>query len=121
MLGERPQQFLVPALILVPHKKLHGRRHFFQFLRGSQPVRPHFARAVFDALQKTRYPDFHEFIQVIRGDGQKLHPLQQRVSDVPRLLQHAPIEFQPLHVAVEVVARVVERKSFHKRVLGDHE
>ena len=59
-----------------------------------------------------------------RTPGTSVHcprdALQQRIPNVSRLLEHAPIEFQPLHVAVEVLARIVERQSFHKHVLGDY-
>jgi hypothetical protein len=32
--------------------------------------------------------------------------------------EHATIELQPLNVAVEVVARIVESNAFHKIILG---
>ena len=68
------------------------------------PVRADVLRAVLDLLQEAGHPDFHEFVQIVRGDGQKLHSLQQRIAGIARLFQDALVEGHPLQVAVEIEA-----------------
>ena len=35
------------------------------------------------------------------------------LPDIARFFQHAAVEFEPLYVAIEIVARVVELRTFH--------
>jgi hypothetical protein len=53
-----------------------------------------------DFLQEAGHPNFHEFVQIVSGDSQEFHPLQQRIAPVLRLLQNAVVERHPLQVAV---------------------
>jgi len=55
---------------------------------------------VLNALQKTGHAHFHEFIEVIGGDGQEFYALQKGVGGIARLLQNTPVEIEPLDVAV---------------------
>ena len=69
---------------------------------------------MFDVLEETGNANFHELVQIVRGDGQELDALQQRIADIARFFQHAPVKLQPLHVAIEIVAGIVERYACHK-------
>ena len=73
-----------------------------QDLGGRQAVgrRPRMARR--DLLLETRDPDLEELVQVAGEDGQEPGALQQRVSLVLGLVQHARVELQPRQLAVEV-------------------
>ena len=71
-----------------------------------------------DALEETRNADFHEFVQIVRGDGQELDALQQRVPDVAGFFQHTPVKFQPLYMAIEIVARIVELRTLHRSLFA---
>src|SRR5580704_5399067 len=66
-----------------------------------------------DSLQKTRHAYLDKFVQIVRRDGQKFHSLQQRVPDVPRLLEHTPVELQPFQVPVEINTRIVKSSACH--------
>ncbi len=107
------QQLFVQALVLVAHQAVHHLGHQRQFFFRRKPVRTTLSRAVLDALQKTRHPHFHEFIQIVRRNRQKLHALQQRIPGIVRLFQHSPVKIQPLHMAVQVVSRIVQNRSAH--------
>ena len=48
-----------------------------------------------------RHPLHEELVQVRREDREELHALEQRRPLVERLLQHAPVELEPAHVAVD--------------------
>ena len=52
-----------------------------------------------------------ELIQVGADDAEELHPLQQRVLRVQRLLQHAVIKLQPAQLPIDEMSRA-ERKRF---------
>ena len=62
-----------------------------------------------DALQKAGNADFDEFVEIVGGDGEELDALEERITEIARLLKYAAIEIEPLYVTVQVVARVVER------------
>src|SRR5580704_4251440 len=65
-------------------------------------------------LKKTCDPHLDKFIEIVRRNRQKLHALQQRVPDVPRLLQHTPVKLQPFQVPVKIEARIVKRSARHR-------
>src|SRR5580704_5207518 len=71
-----------------------------------------------DPLQKTGHPYLDEFVEIVRRNRQKFHPLEQRVPNVPRLLEHAPVEFQPFQVPVEINTRIVKRSAGHNLSQG---
>jgi hypothetical protein len=96
LLGKRREQLFVPAFVLVLHKQMHRRSNFFKLLLRGESVRPRVAGTVLDALKKTGNAHLDEFVQIVRGDGEKFYALQQRISGVARLFEHPPVELQPL-------------------------
>lgn len=118
MFRQHRQNLIVPGFVLVPYENMHRLGDVFQLLLGGEPIRAEFPRSVLDALKKTGNSNLHEFVQIVRGDGQEFHALKKRVPDVPGLFQYAAIELQPPNVAVEVVLRIVESNAFHKIIVG---
>jgi hypothetical protein len=69
--------------------------------------------AVFELLQQAADPDFEKFVQVAGGDGKKLHPFEQRITDIVRFFEHAPVELQPRGFAVEKWSAIAESLPNH--------
>ena len=46
-------------------------------------------------------PLHEKFVEVRRGDGQELHPLEQRIALIQRLGEDAPVEREPGELAIE--------------------
>ena len=69
---------------------------------------------------QTGHADGVEFVQVRRRDGQEAHALQQWHARVHGLFQHAPVEGQPRHFAVEKAVRTgrIEIRQGHGRGEG---
>ena len=82
--------------------------NLFELFGGSVTVRTDVLRAVLDLLQETGDPDFHKFVQIVGGDGEKLYSLQQRIAVVAGFFQDALVEGHPLQMAVEIETRVLE-------------
>ena len=76
LLGQRGQQFFVPAFVLVADEDVHRGGNFVEFFFGGQPVGADFAGAVLDALEKTGNADFDELVEIAGGDRQKLDALE---------------------------------------------
>ena len=79
-LREQRHQFVIPAFVLIAHETVHRGGNQFQFFGRRVAVGADIAGTVLDFLQKAGDADFHELIEVVRGDGQKLHALQQRIA-----------------------------------------
>ena len=63
-----------------------------------------------------------ELIQVRADDAEELHPLQQGVLRVERLLQHAVIELQPAQFPIDEMSRAESHRfcfGFHDRQQGN--
>src|SRR5690606_5882887 len=56
------------------------------------------------------HPLHVELVEVRVEDGQKAEPLQQGRPLVDRLVEHAPVEFQPRQLAVEELAVRLNRR-----------
>ena len=102
------QQLVVQRLVLVADQGVHFARHQRQFFFCRETIGTALSRTVLDSLQKTRNTHFHEFIKIIRGNRQEFHAFQQWVSWIARFFQHSPVEVKPLHMAVQVVTRVIK-------------
>ena len=95
LLAQLGQQMIVPATVLRGHKAVNLGGQRGQRLFGAQAVVARLAVAVFNALHQPGLADFDILIQIRSGDGQKLHPLQQRVCRVFGLFKHTPVELHP--------------------------
>ena len=105
------------------------RRELREHLARRQAVGPGLAFALFGLLQQAGQADFHEFVQIAGGDGQKFHALEKGIVGVERLFQHPAIELHPGKVPVEKQVRIVrcvrrmslplrERRGYWKNVTG---
>src|SRR5262249_26993415 len=56
-------------------------------------------------------PHHVELVEVAVGDRQELHPLEQRVSRIARLLEDAFIESEPGQLAIDVPLRWRQQRS----------
>src|SRR6185312_7670770 len=90
-----------PAAVLTLDEGAQFRGIAFEGLLRRQAVRAGLVIAVLNALHHAGDPDLDEFVQVRRRDGQKLHPLKQRITRVLGLLQNTSVEAQPGFVAAE--------------------
>jgi hypothetical protein len=69
--------------------------------------------AVFELLEQAAYPDLKKFVQIAGGDGQKFHPFKERIAEIPRFFEHAPIKFQPRFFAVEEGGAITQNLPDH--------
>lgn len=92
---------------------MHGLRNVLQFFFDGEPIRADALGAMFDLLKKAGDADFDEFVEIVGGDGQKFDAFKKRIAVVASLIEHTLIEGQPLEVAVQVKAMVIERNAFH--------
>ena len=115
---ERGKKVVIPAFVLIADEHMHGLGHLGQFVGSGQAIRANFPRAVFDALEKAGDAHLDELVEVVGRNGQELHALKKRIPDVPGFFEDTAVELQPLHMAVEVVARIVEGNAFHRIVWG---
>ena len=53
-------------------------------------------------LAQAGHPDLEELVEVAREDGQELHPFEQRIALVARLVEDAGVELEPGQLAVQV-------------------
>ena len=108
LLRKLRQQLVVQTFVLISNKGVHHLRDQRQFFFRRKTIGATLNRTVLDSLQKTRNTHFHEFIKIIRGNRQEFHAFQQWVSWIARFFQHSPVEVKPLHMAVQVVTRVIK-------------
>ncbi len=94
-------QALVPAGILFFDELVSCVLDQFALLHHGEPVGSGGVVAVFELLQQAADPDLEEFIQIVGGNGEKLHAFEQRVTEISGFFEHAPIKLQPRCFAVK--------------------
>ena len=62
---------------------MDSRGQFLENFAGRAAVGARLAIAVFDLLQHACQADFDELVQIAGGDGEKFHPLEQRIASRP--------------------------------------
>jgi hypothetical protein len=64
---------------------------------------------------KTRDPDHKIFIKIVGKNGKELYAFKQRVTLIPGLVKHVPVEPYPAQFAVDVKGRIVGKqlRSIH--------
>ena len=115
LVRQRRPQGKIPAAILVAHELVRELRDQLRFLLRRAAVGAGFGLAVFNALHQATHADFEELVQIAGGDGEELHPLQQRIARVLRFLQHTAIERQPRGFAVQHQGRIIQGTPDHTR------
>jgi hypothetical protein len=113
----RPDRVLVvrPRLLAQVDDALS---HDGELLSGGEAVLARRGQAALDLLLQSRDADHEELVQVRVEDGEELDSLQQRMARVHRLFQHATVELQPVHFAVEVAVLRRGRSSGPTRPRG---
>ena len=66
-----------------------------------------------DFLEEAGNTDLHEFVEIVGSNGEKLYAFEKRITWVAGFFEYTAIEFEPLNVAIEVVARIFETNSGH--------
>ena len=72
-----------------------------QLLGGRQAGQVRRGRFLFDFAPDRGHTDHEELVEIRRGDGRELDPLEQRRRGIRRLLEHALVEGQPRQLAIE--------------------
>ena len=106
-------EVFAPASVLVLHKRLQLGGKPRQQLGGRKPVRADLAAALLGLLQKAGDANFYEFVEIVGGNGQELHPLEQRIRRIVGLFEHAAVELQPRKVPVDIESRILKGGSAH--------
>src|SRR6266436_10173050 len=84
----------------------------------TQSIRSNIGRFAFDLLFNPSDADLEELVQVRAEDAKKLHPLDQRLGRVLRLLQNSAIELEPAQLAINEILRIA--KAFVGRLFGGY-
>src|SRR5262245_2126294 len=100
----RPQ--LDPALLLVARELRHRLTNTRELFGRCQAVRALGKDALAQLTFEAGHAHHEEFIEVVGGDRQKSHPLEQWMLCVCSLFQHTAIEMQPGQLAVDEPRRL---------------
>jgi hypothetical protein len=100
---------------------VHGLGNLFEFALDGEPVGADVRCAVLEVLKKAGNAHFDKLVEVVRGDREEFDALEKRGVRIAGLLENPPIEFEPLDVAVEVIARVVESNALHGKLFGEND
>ena len=72
-----------------------------ELLHGRHAVGADVRAVALDLATEAGHPDLEELVEVAGEDRQELHPLEQGVAPVPRLVEDAGVELHPGQLAVE--------------------
>ena len=70
---------------------------------GLNPVRPYVAGLAFDLLFDSSDANLEKLIEIRAENGEKFHPLEQRLGRVLRLFQDAAVKFEPAQLAIDEI------------------
>lgn len=91
---------------------LHLAADGHQLRARAHSIRSRFERAGFQLRRQASHADHEEFIQVGAENRQELDTLQQRVSFVLGLFQHAALKGQQTQLAIHIKRRILQ---IHRR------
>ena len=101
MFGQRLTQHH-PFRLLRHDQRVGLQRDRVELLGRGQPV----GGQILDPAQllalQARHPGHEEFVDVRARDRQEAEPLEQRMRDVGRFLEHPAVERQPRQFAIEI-------------------
>ena len=121
VLLERGQQVIVPAGILRLHKVCQvAAQHLEPSLRRQATlVRAlRLVETLFNLLQNPGNANLDKLIEVACGDGEELHPLEQRIAGVDCLREHTRVELEPALIAAKEHA-IERRRRRNRHLLRD--
>ena len=119
----RPAQLRLqapPAGLLAGHQGAGAAVYGFQLLRRGQPVSARRAHAGSLLAFQTGHADHVELVEILRRDGQEAQPLQKRVDRVRRFFQHALVEGQPGHLAIDEPRRRLQLRPLECATVYRH-
>ena len=108
------QQFVVPTFVLVTHEHVHRRGNASS---SSSVVRPSGLISREPCSMRCRKLETRistNSSRLLAVMARNLTRSSSGIAKIARFFQHAPVEFQPLDVAIEIVARIIELWAFHK-------
>src|SRR5262249_23552748 len=97
-LGEKN---LVPATALVGDQRMRCARDRLELLGRREAVGAPLVDAGLGLLQQSADADLEELVQVARRDGEELDALEDRISLVARLVEHAAVERKPRELTID--------------------
>ena len=102
---EGRDQLLAPAAVLILDEGVDAGADLLELLARIEAVGAGFDDARVALLHETGDADLEKLVEVAAGDGQKAHPLDQRMAVALRLFEHAAVEREPAEFAIEVNRR----------------
>ena len=113
---QRRNQIVAPALILLVHETVNFRGEFGEDLFRYSSVGTGLAIPVLGLLHQAGKAHLDELVQIARGNAQKFHTLQERITWVTRLFENPLIELHPGQMAIEESLGVRNGDASHARV-----
>jgi hypothetical protein len=107
-LPERGQQFAAPAFLPLRDQFLDLAPDCDELRRGTHAVRADVERAGFRLGLQSRHAHHEEFVEIRSDNGEKLHPLEQRIAFVQGFLDHALLKRQQAQFTIDVEGRIPE-------------
>src|SRR5262249_14205535 len=116
---ERRDKLLMPAAVLILDQRRDDEMNAAQLLARTESVEARLVHAGIDRLDQAGDADLKKLVEIRADDGEELHPLQQGMARILRLLQHPAVEGQPAQLAIEV-GEFRRGRSFAVSVLREH-
>ena len=98
---EADEEVLVPAPVRGLDEGSQRRPDLGELSHGREAVRRRLDHPLGQLALQPCDPDHEELVQVVREDREELHPLEERVRRVERLLEHAAVELDPARLPVD--------------------
>src|SRR5216117_174671 len=106
VLRQLRQQFVFPKRILRRNQFTYRFLDAIEYFRGAQPVRANIARLALNLLFDSGDANLEELVQIRTDDGEKLDPLDERLSLILRFFENAAVKLEPAQLAVDKIFRV---------------
>jgi hypothetical protein len=106
LLAEKGPQRLIPAVGDFAEHGFGADANHGEALAGGKAVGHHHLVPRPLLPGERRHTHHEKLVEVVGGNGQKLHAFEQRIRLRPRLGEHPFVEGEPAHLAVDVERRV---------------
>ena len=103
MLVQEREQLLAPVMRLAGDHLQHALMDCGERLRRGSAVSGGLREAALHLLFEAGHPDLEKLVQIRADDAEELHPLEQGVPRVDRLVEHALVELQPAELSGNIV------------------
>ncbi len=115
-LGQHVPQ-LSPTLLLVARQNGDGLGDARELLGRGQAIRRlERGDADLELAAQTGDPHHEEFVEIVGGNGQEAHTLQQGMRFVRRLFEHAAIEVEPRELPIDEALRALREVGRAERI-----